>query len=540
MSNRDASPYKDLKGIGPGIPVIDLFAGPGGLGEGFSCLRKRGRNLFRICLSIEKDTAAYKTLLLRSFFRQFRRVPEAYYHYVRGRIEAEKLFKRFPEEYKRAKAEALRAELGKVAQTRVNKLIRSALANAKEWLLIGGPPCQAYSIVGRSRLAKLRAHNLKKFEGDRKHRLYRQYLKILAKHRPVVFIMENVKGILSSQLSGKRIFNRILQDLECPSGAFKKRKKGKPRRQKPEYKLYSLVSKVPKTEDPRHSDPKRFIVKSEKYGVPQARHRVILLGIRANLNAEPKTLPKRKSINLRDVIESLPRIRSGLSRQKDSDAGWTEAVRSIQKRPWFRSAGKNTPISVLKWRMRSAMKRMRIPRYGKGKRFIACQPDVAAHRNWFIDPRLKGVCQHEARNHMKRDLYRYLFAACFASMRRKSPKLSEFPKPLLPKHENAKKGIEEVVFDDRFRVQVWDKPSSTVVSHIQKDGHYFIHPDASQCRSLTPREVARLQTFPDNYFFEGTRTKQYEQIGNAVPPFLAKQIASIVFDLLCRARSGKS
>ena len=133
------------------------------------------------------------------------------------------------------------------------------------------------------------------------------------------------------------------------------------------------------------------------------------------------------------------------------------------------------------------------------------------------------------------DLYRYFYAACFAQVEGQSPKLEDFPTDLLPAHKNAKRAANgSPLFVDRFRVQLSDKPATTVTSHISKDGHYYIYPDPEQCRSLTVREAARLQTFPDNYFFCGPRTSQYVQVGNAVPPLLARQIAGIVHDVLKR------
>jgi DNA (cytosine-5)-methyltransferase 1 len=149
--------------------------------------------------------------------------------------------------------------------------------------------------------------------------------------------------------------------------------------------------------------------------------------------------------------------------------------------------------------------------------------------SWLLDERLGGVIQHVSRAHMRSDLQRYFFASNYADIIGSSPKLQDFPDSLQPHHANA--ANDDVPFADRFRVQVWRNPASTVVAHMAKDGHYFIHPDPAQCRSLTVREAARLQSFPDNYFFEGTRTEQFTQVGNAVPPYLACQLARVVHQL---------
>ena len=143
-----------------------------------------------------------------------------------------------------------------------------------------------------------------------------------------------------------------------------------------------------------------------------------------------------------------------------------------------------------------------------------------------------GTTLHTSRGHMSADLRRYKFAATFAQEFGRSPVLRDFPPALFPKHKNASPSSDRHIFADRFRVQVADKPATTIVSHISKDGHYFIHYDPSQCSSLSVREAARLQTFPDNYLFEGTRTAQYHQVGNAVPPLLAHRIASMVWEIV--------
>jgi DNA (cytosine-5)-methyltransferase 1 len=157
--------------------------------------------------------------------------------------------------------------------------------------------------------------------------------------------------------------------------------------------------------------------------------------------------------------------------------------------------------------------------------------------NWLPDPKLKYWLNHEARGHMSSDLRRYVYAATFAATYNNSPKgHHDFDLPgLAPDHKNWTTGK----FSDRFRVQRAGIPSTTITSHIAKDGHYFIHYDPRQCRSLTVREAARLQTFPDNYFFLGNRTQQFHQVGNAVPPLLAKQIAGVVAHIIRNGRKVK-
>jgi DNA (cytosine-5)-methyltransferase 1 len=133
---------------------------------------------------------------------------------------------------------------------------------------------------------------------------------------------------------------------------------------------------------------------------------------------------------------------------------------------------------------------------------------------------------------MRADLHRYLFAACFARVYGRSPNLVDFPVPLRPNHANVHMALGGKMFADRFRVQLHDAPATTITSHISRDGHYYIHYDATQCRTFTVREAARLQTFPDNYLFCGNRTAQYHQVGNAVPPLLAAEIARSVASVL--------
>ncbi len=511
------------------IPVIDLFAGPGGLGEGFSALKdEMGKRVFRIALSIEKEEYAHQTLELRSFFRQFQKekVPKNYYKHLRGEITRDDLFKSFPEQTLNAKKESWKAELGATPAEEIDQRIVESLKGEKNWVLIGGPPCQAYSVIGRVRQGWKNGLD----ENDPRVFLYREYYRILAIHNPPVFIMENVKGLLSSRLKNKLIFEEILHDLENPAESYRKLKgKRKAESNSPGYILFSLV-KVPTGYDLTGKpdfEPEDFIIKAEDYGIPQKRHRVIILGIRKDFfNEEPDILEKREKILVDKVLRTgLPKLRSGLSKEPDSKKNWKRILQNFNQNGFTEKID-----SEVKKYIKSLTRNIIVPKKDRGDEFIKYKSDIdyVEEYEWFVDKKLKGVCNHSTRSHLKEDLYRYLFASCFAEVKKKSPKLSDFPKHLLPKHKNAR----EKKFEDRFRVQVWGEAARTITSHIAKDGHYYIHPDPTQCRSLTVREAARIQTFPDNYFFCGSRTAQYVQVGNAVPPLLARQIAEIVLKLL--------
>jgi DNA (cytosine-5)-methyltransferase 1 len=504
------------------IPVIDLFAGPGGLGEGFSALRRSGEPAFKIKLSIEKDEFAHQTLKLRAFFRQFDHggAPEAYYHYLAGILDREQLFKQFPTEADRADKEAWHAELGckKFPPEVIDERIFSALGARTNWVLIGGPPCQAYSLVGRSR----RKHD-PTFLTDEKHTLYRQYLRIIAAHRPPVFVMENVKGLLSAKHEEQGVLERILNDLENPLDAVYGQGH---RREALSYRLVSLV--VRNGDLLGRCDPEDFVVRAEKYGVPQTRHRIILLGIMTENKVQPRILEPQDEVSIEQVISDLPRLRSGLSKEPDNAEAWRNILLTIPDTSWFSG-------SKVDGRLRREIRELLEGINGtldRGGPFIQrARRVIRKHREWFEDERIGGVCNHATRSHIRGDLHRYFFVAAFARVHARSPLLDDFPPELLPRHGNVPDALKITKFNDRFRAQFECRPATTVTSHISKDGHYYIHYDPTQCRSLTVREAARLQTFPDNYFFEGPRTQQYHQVGNAVPPYLACQIAGIVRDL---------
>jgi DNA (cytosine-5)-methyltransferase 1 len=327
------------------VPVVDIFAGCGGLSEGFAQLGG-AEPLFDVSLALDSDPTATETHLLRSFFHQFNGsgAPDPYYEFLRGEISFSELTAMYPDEAGAAQSRVLEWKLGDEAHSdsELSEKISSAVDDRDDWVLIGGPPCQAYSIAGRARNRAKPGYTAAQ---DNRHFLYREYLKILGTHWPAVFVMENVPGILNSKVEGVPVWHRMMQDLVDPAAAL-----GVDRGPAPEarrlfdgYHVYSLVTPDRGLNifgEPTLT-PQEYIVRCEQFGVPQTRHRVFILGVRADIDARPSQLePHGSVVRSGSVLNGLPRLRSGISRVgdtrvDDSDKNWLEAVRRAGCADWW-------------------------------------------------------------------------------------------------------------------------------------------------------------------------------------------------------------
>lgn len=404
---------------------IDLFAGAGGLSEGFVA-----QGSFRPIAHVEMNKDAAYTLRTRScYYYLYENGQHAVYRrYQRGQITREQLYANVPEGLLNTiiNQEISSASIGGIFDTIDNIINEHALGDVD--LIIGGPPCQAYSLMGRAVDAK----NMRK---DPRNFLYKQYLKFIDHYRPKAFVFENVPGILT--VDGGKRFKQII-------GAF--RTAG-----------YSV---------------EYHILDAYDYGVLQQRKRVIIFGWRSDLPYH-YPLPDEAHFNVRvnALFKDLAPLHPG-----DENNHY---IMPISK--YLRETGIRKPYDILTLHM----------------------------------------CR--IHNNIDLEIYRRVVEAWNTDHSR----LKYYDLP-----DNLGTRVNKTSFADRYKVVAGDSAySHTMIAHIARDGHYFIHPDINQCRSISVREAARIQSFPDDFFFEGSRCAKFTQIGNAVPPLMAKALAACIANM---------
>jgi DNA (cytosine-5)-methyltransferase 1 len=409
------------------LNYIDLFAGAGGLSEGFV---KAG---FKPIAHVEMNKDACDTLKTRTAFHWLKEKDrsEEYYDYLKGNITREILWAKIPNHLIKS---VINTEISKDTLPNIFEQIDNEIGNKKVDLVIGGPPCQAYSVAGRAR-------DPKGMKEDPRNHLYLHYVEFLKKYKPKMFVFENVPGILSA--SNGDFLQKIHSAMEAAG--------------------YEM--KMP---------PKNYL-NSKHFNVLQDRKRVIIIGWREGLNyTYPEFEEKETEYKiLKDLFSDLKPLKNG---------GGTLKATLYQK---------PTNSYLTESKIRNG---------------------------------LDFVTQHISRPNNENDLEIYKIAVEEWN-KGKRLNYAELPSKLI-KHNNVKS------FTNRFQVVNGQGISHTVVAHIAMDGHYYIHPDKKQNRSISVREAARIQSFPDDYFFEGSRTAAFKQIGNAVPVLMAEGIAKKIKEMI--------
>ena len=407
------------------LKFIDLFAGAGGLSEGFI------RAGFNPIAHVEMNKDACDTLKTRTAFHYLKennRVNE-YSDYLKGKITRDDLWSKIPSNLIKS---VINKEISPETLPSIFEIIDNELGKNKVDLVIGGPPCQAYSIAGRAR-------DPKGMVDDPRNHLYKYYVEFLKRYNPKMFVFENVPGILSA--NNGQYLEQIFKAVKDAG--------------------YDLDKKV---------------LNSKNFGVLQDRKRVIIIGWKKELQLKyPKFEDRVNQYEvLKDLFSDLPKIKSG-------QGEWRASNYSKKTTPYL---------------------------------------DNSKIRNG-----LEFVTQHISRFNNENDLEIYRIAVDKWVNEGKRLNYAELPERLI-KHNNTKS------FTNRFQVVNHKGVSHTVVAHICADGHYYIHPDINQNRSISVREAARIQSFPDDYFFESSRTTAYKQIGNAVPVLMAEGIANKIKEMI--------
>ena len=387
---------------------IDLFAGCGGLSEGFY------RQGFKALSHVEMDHWACETLRTRMKFY-------GYKDYNREVIEHD------------------------ITSDDILERIDNAVNGRTVDIIIGGPPCQAYSTAGRVRDGK-------KMASDPRNYLFESYVKILEYYSPKFFVFENVTGLLSAQVKNAPIFPKVLKALG---------------------NKYNVIG-----------NPEVLVHNTADYGVPQLRKRVIIIGVRKDIDKSAEELYK-------SIIKTHWNPET-LSNEKKGKKRFVDVRQAIGDLPSV-EPGQDASTENFDYPCNNEF----LKRIGK--------------------PGIHPLMDHIARKHNDLDRERFQVMIhnhwSFGQLRREKPQYE---------HEHAR------VFDNSYVVQWWDLPSKTILAHIHKDGFQFIHPDEEQRRTFTVREAARIQSFPDDFEFKGSRGEKYKQIGNAVPPLFAEALAKSI------------
>lgn len=414
------------------IHFLDLFAGAGGLSEGFI---QAG---FTPVAHVEMDKAACFTLKTRASFHYLDKTAEGqavYKAYLNGAVSRPELYAKVPSYILDS---VIEETIGENTIDSIFARIDNKLSGRKIDIIVGGPPCQAYSLVGRARVGE-------RIKEDTRNELYKFYVDFLKRYQPKYFVFENVVGLRSAvNRDGEQILPLINHALE---GAG-----------------YDL-------------DVQLF--EAEKYGVPQKRRRHIIIGRRSSsCYPFPVAISTPCALTVNEVLGDLKHIGAGEGTIRGNG----------------RAKGKKPNLDLIKMG---------------------------------ISDRSYPVTYQQSRPHNSRDLEIYRIAVELWNSHKERLNYAKLPERL-KSHKN------QVCFLDRYKVVEGNALAAhTIVAHICKDGHYYIHPDITQNRSLTPREAARLQTFPDNFYFESltpesSRLHAYKQIGNAVPVRLAYVIACAI------------
>jgi DNA (cytosine-5)-methyltransferase 1 len=415
------------------VKFIDLFAGAGGFSEGF---RKAG---LEPLAHVEADPAACLTLKTRlsCYYLRENNKADSYEKYLKGEISRDDLYSLVPSALLES---VINSFIGEEGNPEIFKAIDKIREGKEIDLIIGGPPCQAYSLVGRAR-------DENKMCGDPRSYLYIHYGRFLSRYKPKLFVFENVAGLLSAE---EGMYFKNLQ------------------------KYFRRIGYVVKP----------FTVNARDFGVLQNRTRVIIVGWRKDTELSIDSLYKITSEDhkVSSVFEDLPKIKAGEG--NDKNGAYASATND-----YLSSAG-------------------------------------------IRKDNLDILTQHAARPHTEQDKEIYRIAVEKWNKDKTRLDYNDLPERLKT-HQNTHS------FTDRFKVVAKNLAySHTIVAHLAKDGHYYIHPDIEQNRSISVREAARLQSFPDDYYFEGAgrvgqiRTPAFRQIGNAVPPLMIEKIAGKLLECL--------